>query len=204
MKNAALRSMTDTESLMDFAIVNDLSVSTHTRREALKCLTKQQDILAVAKKASDSSVRSAAVDLLTGQDELLDLVKTAPDPEVRADAVRKLELKEADFIELAKTSPEPHVRAAAVLKITDTAALREISKTEKDKIVLKNICGGKVLAHKMKGCRCTRCDREIHDFVFSYKADEQISRIAAIQYDLYTCTRCGKTEQRNVVGGGID
>lgn len=115
-----------------------------------------------------------------------------------------MELKEADFIELAKTSPDPQVRAAAVLKITDNAALLEISKTEKDKTVLKNICGGKALKHKLKGCRCTRCDREVHDFVFSYRGDEQISRIAAIQFDLYKCTRCGKTERRNVVGGGID
>lgn len=174
---AAVKAITDTAILLDFAKENDSEISAAMRSMAVERLTEQADFFELAEKSLDPEVRRKAVTHLTGQPEL---------------------------IALAKTSSDPQVRAGAIAKITDLSILKAISKKEKDKKVLQVLCGGEAMKHTVENCLCTRCGAEVHDHEYIRTDKEQISKVAEIQYDLYRCKKCGKTERRNEVGGGID
>lgn len=203
-KRILLGRISDAAFLLGIAQEAPITGDTSLQQVALSRLTQQNDILTVVNTAHAPAIRAEAVERLTGRADLLHLAKTAPDATVRHKAAGSKYLAEADYIDLATTSPDPGVRAAAALCIENPSALQAICTKEKSIEVLRSICGRGGIPHTLNGCQCTRCGNMEHDFVFVQKMNERISRVAAVQFDLYQCTRCGATERRNGVGGGID
>ncbi len=114
-------------------ILNLLKTETNSslRQEAVSKLKNSEDIKEFALKDKDSEVRKKALSMIFDEDLIFEIAKTDKSSQVRQEALKKL-FAQKNIIEIAKTDVDFNVRKEAIKKIIDQTALVEIAENEEN------------------------------------------------------------------------